>query len=455
MGLRRALACFVVAGALGDGYGDGMGKSTYAASDPLACFNFFDEFLPIRCQDPPSFGFCNSTGECYTSGRASLCDAGDIAPEGGSCSYPASSLGDFGLHAVNVSSRPGFASISEAEALFEARWREALATRKPNALLDFTTMLFAPILQTYVDALDAAGVAHFLIGPWKDDEGTPRWSLLARACGMILLELVSDAPPSPKSHTVPLVDALARLPASVFEALNTSTQDPRVLQPLGVSKAASDLDAVDAFYAGPMRATLRHRATHGKAEIVAYKLHNAEALVRFVRRSDHDPAVLRLEGLKKAAREAYHVDAYCGVDKWYDNHYDYVQYLIPLDALVAAFEAFGAKYHVFGNGTVPYNVYVGDPTGDSIQLVGDWRTPPVLARGDALTDACTQGNCARFNATATCAADLSRDETLRAARTNCTDALYDEARWAALLAAGCTNADVVNFCVPEEEAAGS
>ena len=52
-------------------------------------------------------------------------------------------------------------------------------------------------------------------------------------------------------------------------------------------------------------------------------------------------------------------------------------------------------------------------------------------------------------------ADLSRDETLRAARTNCTDALYDEARWAALLAAGCTNADVVNFCVPEEEAAGS
>ena len=47
-----------------------------------------------------------------------------------------------------------------------------------------------------------------------------------------------------------------------------------------------------------------------------------------------------------------------------------------------------------------------------------------------------------------CAAALRADEALRGAKTNCTDALYG-ARWADLVAATCTNADVVNFCVPD------
>ena len=459
------LVLSLVVAAYGDGYGHGMGKSTYAASDPLKCYAFFDTFLPVRCQDPPSFGFCNSTGECYTSGRASLCNAADILPGGGACTYPNSSMGaragvrpglpkkraapaqDFGLHAVNVSSRPGYASILQAEAIFDARWARAVGAGELNAVLDYATMLFAPSLDGYLDAFDAAGVDHLLVGPWADDENNAHASVLVRACGMIILELVSSKIPAPRKSTVVIADGLSRLPAAVFRKLHTSTQDPRVLQPLGVSKAASDLDAVDAFYAGPMRGEKCHGAAAGGADVVVYALPGAGAVVRFLRRGA-DAAVRELETLKKDARAAYHVDAFCGVDKWYDNHYDYVQYDVALDDFREAFVAFGAAHHVFGNGTVPYNVYVGDPTGDSIQLVGAWREPPALARGDALTDACTQGNCGRFTATAACAAALRADEALRGAKTNCTDALYG-ARWADLVAATCTNADVVNFCVPD------
>ena len=325
------LVLSLVVAAYGDGYGHGMGKSTYAASDPLKCYAFFDTFLPVRCQDPPSFGFCNSTGECYTSGRASLCNAADILPGGGACAYPNSSTGaragvrpglpkkraapaqDFGLHAVNVSSRPGYASILQAEAIFDARWARAVGAGELNAVLDYATMLFAPSLDGYLDAFDAAGVDHLLVGPWADDENNAHASVLVRACGMIILELVSSKIPAPRKSTVVIADGLSRLPAAVFRKLHTSTQDPRVLQPLGVSKAASDLDAVDAFYAGPMRGEKCHGAAAGGAEVVVYALPGAGAVVRFLRRGA-DAAVRELETLKKDARAAYHVDAFCGVD---------------------------------------------------------------------------------------------------------------------------------------------
>ena len=434
----------------GDGYGHGIGKSTYAASEPTRCYDFFDKFLPVRCQDPPTFGFCNSTGECATSGRAALCDAADIDPDGGGCSFPESILGDFGLHAVNVTSRPGFPSILAAERIFETQWNVVLATGTYDPILDFTTMLFAPSVDKYVAAFEKARIQHVLVGPWRDSADIEHWSVLARPCGMMILELVTSVAPASWTRTewaVRVSEDLVRLPSSVFSALNTSSQDPRILQPLGVSKGATDIDAVKAFYGGPMRARVDHETyDDGGNALVVFGLENAGAVVRFVSRGQGGEPVRALEGLKHALRTKFDVDPYCGVDKFYDNHYDYVQYAVPLDNFTRAFDRFPAVMHVFGNGTVPYSVYVTDPTGDAIQLVGRWTTSPDLARGDALADACSQGNCERFDASAPCRAALAGFEALRLRKARCADALYGA--YDRLEAAGCTNADVANFCVP-------
>jgi len=38
----------------------------------------------------------------------------------------------------------------------------------------------------------------------------------------------------------------------------------------------------------------------------------------------------------------------------------------------------------------PTNIYVTDPTGDSIQLDGPWTTRPNAGSGDSLMNACSQ-----------------------------------------------------------------
>ena len=50
------------------------------------------------------------------------------------------------------------------------------------------------------------------------------------------------------------------------------------------------------------------------------------------------------------------------------------------------------RYHMFGGAGSfgPTNIYVTDPTGDSIQLDGPWTTRPNAGSGDSLMNACSQ-----------------------------------------------------------------
>ena len=86
----------------------------------------------------------------------------------------------------------------------------------------------------------------------------------------------------------------------------------------------------------------------------------------------------------------------------HDFKYAWDQFDIDLTELAAYFKANGHLYHVFGDGSVmrgpgergaPTNMYVTDPTGDSIQVDGTWSDVPTGGSGDSLMAPCGQGNC--------------------------------------------------------------
>merc|ERR1712048_950010 len=147
------------------------------------------------------------------------------------------------------------------------------------------------------------------------------------------------------------------------------------------------------------------------------------------------------------------MDEFCGVDKWYDNHFAWdnvaKQNAIPLDTFKANLDKTGVVYHIFGDckpqkigpGT---NIYLVDPTGDAVQINGAWDHCPHGGSGDALQNACSQGNCKKYHASVSCSKALaSHCESSRLQNNTCTDCAY--LQWRSLKVAGCRNADLVNF----------
>merc|ERR1712107_245338 len=96
-----------------------------------------------------------------------------------------------------------------------------------------------------------------------------------------------------------------------------------------------------------------------------------------------------------------HEDIFCGVDKWYDNHFAYDQRSSSLDSFKSSFDENGRIYHIFGScsSSSMTNMYVVDPTGEAIQLDGSWTSCPSGGSGDALQNACSQGTCSSYTPT--------------------------------------------------------
>lgn len=296
----------------------------------------------------------------------------------------------------------------------------------------------------------------FIVLRWADDEGHVWYSVIVQvSSSQLVLELVSARRPA--SVTSILEDDLQRLPASVFAANNVSTASPAILVPLAVSKGASNLDQTSRFYIEEMLASEVHTSTSGRVTLKAFALQNATLLVRVLERPDSQTLgsfkISDLELAKLSAHEMAHTDDFCGVDKWYDNHFAYDAFFnASLDVYKANFDQHRRVYHIFGDckpskisgpGT---NIYVVDPTGDAVQLDGYWEHCPEGGSGDALQDPCSQGACSKYLPAARCTTALQAFcHPVKLRNDTCTDCCY--LKWKVLQEAGCNNADVVNFCV--------
>jgi len=135
----------------------------------------------------------------------------------------------------------------------------------------------------------------------------------------------------------------------------------------------------------------------------------------------------------------------------YDNHYGIDTGYTTLTQYKAAFDKRNwPYYHAWGGAPGPENVYVVDPTGDSIQLDNSWTNgAPAGVADDALGTMCSQGNCKlQYPPTpAECATALTLYcPGLGLKDAPCSDCVYDNAHWPKLKKAGCFNADAVAYC---------
>jgi hypothetical protein len=436
-------------GVRGDGYGHGISKNTFSASDPINTFNFLVKYFPAQCQDLHTP--CNETIQCGTAGRGALClDA--------NCTYSEGFPTNFGIHTVNTSARPfGQMDNRQVEFHFTSKLQAAFKEGRYDAFMDFATVLYTVSLDDYLERFDGS-VPHLLLA-WHDERGSEWYSLLVQiGSSQVVFELVSSK--RPEKHVALLRDPLQRLPAVLLTGPATEGAVPGVLKVLAVSKACSDLGAVRHFYTSALLASSNFSHSHEHVQLETFSLHGADAHVRFVQRPPNHTAgtflVVDLEHAKHYAHTMAMTSAFCGVDKWIDNHFAYDQSTIKLDVFKANFDAMSAKYHIFGNcsqdrsgpGT---NLYVVDPTGDSVQIDGDWDACPEGGAGDALIDACGQGSCSSVPPSQECRDQLSSMcGHVAAQKSLCSDCAY--LQWALLESVGCSNADVVNYCGSPEEA---
>jgi hypothetical protein len=139
---------------------------------------------------------------------------------------------------------------------------------------------------------------------------------------------------------------------------------------------------------------------------------------------------------------------HCVLTDWFrlDNHFALDQHAISSDSMKAFFDANNVKYHIFGDGSAGSmtNMYACDPTGECVQLDGQWTVTPTGGTGDSLMSACVQGVCYPKEVDSCEAATTRLCPGLGQLNNVCTDCYYTH--WKELSAAGCTNADAVVYC---------
>jgi len=441
--------------------GDGISKQTYAATDPQASITWLARYLPIQCGD--STAMCNSSDpKCGQKGRVNL-----IPEDSYSGEFPPA-MSSFMFHQVNTSARPsGPTTIAQVEAVFDEKMDSACQAQRYDSFMDYSVALWASDLDTYLTKFLADKVP-FLPLVWEDEKGTAYYSVIFQSPHtQVIVELLSSAKPTAAIALVQ--DATVRYPSSVFSNMGATTKvAANRLRPLAVSKATSDMDSIIDFYKDALGASIEYNSsyTDGTRYVVfnpGFPSMQGKMSVRFVSRpasmTTDSMSVKELEAIKFAGHDWVHDDrgnltanCICGFVKWYDNHYGIDGASMTLDQYKANFDRRGwAYYHAWGGGQGPENVYVVDPTGESIQLDSQWSgSPPPGVSGDALGAMCSQGNCkAAFPPTpSACAAALSKlCPGLGLQDSICSDCVYDNTKHIELKKTGCMNSDLVSYCV--------
>ena len=111
--------------------------------------------------------------------------------------------------------------------------------------------------------------------------------------------------------------------------------------------------------------------------------------------------VAELEAAKWAAHASSWSSPSCGLDNFYDNHFAWQQFAIPVDHLVARLERRGATWHCAKVSPTELDVYAVDPTGDAVQIDGDvtshgsqWlHDLGCYNSSNVLFHLCSQGDC--------------------------------------------------------------
>ena len=419
-----------------------LNKMTWAASNTSAFEVWATAHLPVFIAEDT-----NDHSSCGSFGRVSLCRSNPCAEDlvriplfgadGNQTGWTNQSLA-FGLHVVDARLRPEGNLPVE---FVEQQFAQKVGPSTFDAFLEYGVAVYAPEgLDSYIADLwdDPATRCH--LQKWSGEPHDHRTApvyysfFILVPKTQIVLEIVSDVEPTYAGRELSWTESsFVRVPHTVFEATGAFDSPNGTLTPLVVSKATSNLTMAVDFYTQVLGARLVNRtgsSVKGAPEAAFFSLsYNAvdNGLVRLVEHpADHTYGVLsvrQLEENKMTTHKNALESVFCGFDRWFDNHYAFScdDGACPL---MDTWQA-GAK-HWYGNLATPlmhvwrepaYNMYLVDPTGDAIQLMGNWNATPVNASANA-ADLCSLGSC---NVSLTATPSTPTDDALLRAAHRTTD----------------------------------
>jgi hypothetical protein len=282
----------------------------------------------------------------------------------------------FGLHLTDVTPAvtTGGLSVGDLEAAFVTNL-DGLKAFVP--FMDHSTQLFAANLSFYAEQFARGGEPTYTAS-WDAGDGTTWYSIFAHVPeSTMLLELVGHSPPTKAAALGALPTIERRIsPRNIKLLANTvPTSSHNILYAVSVSRAVSNITAIEHFYEQIAKATLVD-STDGSVKRRCYQWFTALSDVCFIQRDGADSVgALSVAGLE-AMLWAVHASVIGSdpengdADKYTDSHYaitlpsasgDYLSTywdsVDPFPITKATREAYACKQS-----------YLIDPTGFSIQM---------------------------------------------------------------------------------------
>uniref|UniRef100_A0A7S2B8P2 Uncharacterized protein n=1 Tax=Florenciella parvula TaxID=236787 RepID=A0A7S2B8P2_9STRA len=207
-------------------------------------------------------------------------------------------------------------------------------------LMDQATVLWSTNLTHYAWKADYhLGTTEFMVLEWFNLVGERFYSIIYAVAGqMNCIEIVGKEL-APKYEELAVRYNGTRYTHHVFTtaAINTTAyhfHDYTYLEPLSISKATTDVAAVEKFYENIMlakteRYTYDGGQNNGNVTVLLVTLAGADLVLKFVQRGtaftldDAELTVLEMQHAKNAAHNASYKSMTCGMDRFYDNHYAY------------------------------------------------------------------------------------------------------------------------------------
>jgi len=368
---------FLVIQIHGQGRGNGISKRTWAASDPVQCFNWLTTYLPVA----EEFDACpNHQCTCAVQGRVHT----TLANNG---------VG-FGIHSIQCTQHPyGDISVKEMEDRLQAKYGDF---SKYDAFMDDNMAFWANNLDNYAHAFQRDGIP-FMTLKWTW-ESNQYYSLLANPCGFILIELMSN-----HLSAVPEEDMIQSHTRMTWRNYNTNIIPGHHITPIRVSRAISRPELVDLFWIDILNSQEIYSETFDDGTTVR-EIIPPGSTVHIQFWSGHPTSdeftVADFEDYINSVHNDVMISGVCGFDQWIDNHIAIDAFTGPtLAELAQIFETYNFRYHWWQIPGGIYQIYVADESGYGIQLDFPGGNPvppnvPTYSAACASDDGCLgQGNC--------------------------------------------------------------
>eukprot|EP01083_Nonionella_stella_P154853 499466_1 len=338
----------------------------------------------------------------------------------------------FQLHAPTTYGRdPGLLTIDTFEQKVTQKWHETYASSGANphhydAFFDFNFAVWVESLDDYITQWTSDENKDDLYGEYIGIEWTYSlnndlkitspyyrnnqfYSLLMHSpSSSILYEFISFKKPS--DHLYKNIQWIqSSMIRATFNSMNApypwNREDNAVIVPLRISRATTDIYAMYDWYVNVMESRVLHHSLDGIVDdlngdhvVTKYAFFGVletQIEILIVQRPTYYTfgafSLSQYEALLLEGHDSIITTPYCGIDRWFDNHFGVTTWTVPgyLDRILSRIRQRQLKYRIYRETkehTTPtakqhladlgldqlYIFFIFEPSGQTIQLMGDF-----------------------------------------------------------------------------------